>query len=127
MNTKSIVRHNYKNLDIWLLGIKVAREVYQLVKSFPKSEKYTLTNQICRSAVSIPSNIAEGSSRSQKSFSHYLTIALGSAFELETQLIISRNNEYISMDQFDQIQGLVSRLQKMIYRFKLKQLSSPTS
>lgn len=127
MQTKSIVQHNYKNLEIWRLGIEVAREVYQIVKSFPKSEKYTLTSQICRSAVSIPSNIAEGSSRSPKSFSHFLSIALGSAFELETQLIISKNNDYIPFNEFERVQSLVSRLQKMIYRFKLKQLSGPTS
>ena len=83
-------RNNYKNLKIWNLGIEIVDDVFELLSEFPKDEKYGLTSQISRCSISIPSNIAEGSSRTDKSFSHFLDISLGSSFELETQLIIAQ-------------------------------------
>jgi four helix bundle protein len=77
-------RHNYKNLKIWILGIEIADEVYRISSKFPTEEKFGLTSQINRCAVSMPSNVAEGSSRTEKSFSHFLDISLGSSFELST-------------------------------------------
>ncbi len=79
---------DFRTLNIWQGGIAIVKQVYRLAESLPVEEKYGLRSQICRSAVSIPSNIAEGCSRSsQIDFKRFLEIALGSSFELETQLI----------------------------------------
>lgn len=78
------MRHNYKNLKIWQLGILIANDVSDILLEFPKHERYDLSSQLIRCSVSIPSNIAEGSSRTDKSFSHYIDISLGSSFELIT-------------------------------------------
>ena len=77
-------RHTYKNLKIWNLGIEIVDDVFKITDVFPKEEKFGLTSQINRCSISIPSNIAEGSSRTAKSFSHFIDISLGSSFELET-------------------------------------------
>lgn len=88
---------NHKDLDVWKLSVECVSEIYTITKTFPKDEFYGLTNQIRRSAVSIPSNIAEGSARqSDKELIQFLHVALGSLSELETQLIIAKNLAYIS-------------------------------
>ena len=89
-------RHNYKNLKIWKLGIEIVDDIFGIISSFPIDEKFGLKSQISRCSVSIPSNIAEGSSRTDKAFSQFIDISLGSSFELETQLIIAFNRKYIS-------------------------------
>lgn len=87
---------NHKELEAWKKAIEFVSEIYELTKNFPKEEIYGLTSQIRRSAVSIPSNIAEGSARqSDKEFIQFLYIAIGSLVELETQLIIAQNLSYI--------------------------------
>ena len=91
----SIRRHNYKNLNIWKVGMEIVDDVFEIVNKFPKEEKFGLTSQISRCSISIPSNIAEGSSRTDKSFSHFIDVSLGSSFELETQLIIAYKRNYI--------------------------------
>ncbi len=88
-------RHNYKNLKIWKVGLEIAKEVSDHIEKFPKHERYDLTSQISRCSISIPSNISEGSSRTNKSFSHFIDIALGSSFELGTQLLIAEHKKYI--------------------------------
>jgi four helix bundle protein len=87
----------YENLKVWQLSMDLVTNVYSLVKLLPKDETYALSDQIRRSAVSVPSNIAEGSSRnSKKEFTQFLYISLGSICELETQLIIAENIGYIT-------------------------------
>ena len=82
--------HRFKELEIWKKSRKFCSEIYSATADFPADEKFGLTNQLRRASVSIPSNIAEGSSRnSQKDFSRFLEIAIGSAYEIETQLIIA--------------------------------------
>lgn len=81
---------NFKQLLVWQKGFRIAVECFKLIENFPKEEKFSLSNQITRAAVSIPSNIAEGSSRSsEKDYHRFLELSLGSAFELETQLLIA--------------------------------------
>lgn len=82
---------NFKELKIWQKGFDIAINSYKPVDSFPKTERYSLSQQITRAAVSIPSNIAEGSSRkSEKDYNRFLEISLGSSFELETQYLIAK-------------------------------------
>ena len=81
---------NFKELKIWNLGIEIVLKTYQIAKFLPKEELYGLRSQINRAAVSIPSNIAEGSSRSSnRDYARFLEMALGSAFELETELTVA--------------------------------------
>ena len=87
---------NYKDLNVWKESIDFVESIYKIIKSFPKEETYALSDQIRRASVSIPSNIAEGASRnSNKEFVQFLYIALGSASEVETQLIIAKRLNYI--------------------------------
>ena len=113
--------HNYRELEIWNEGIELAKIIYQMVKEFPKDEIYGLTSQIKRCAISIPSNIAEGSGRdTNKDFNHFLAIATGSSYELETQLILAKELGFISEEKLSPVLKKIDVLQKKIYRFKEK-------
>ena len=106
---------NFKNLKVWQRGIKIVVDVYKKVNHFPKDELFGLTSQIKRSAISIPSNIAEGSGRgTDKEFNRFLDIALGSSFELETQLIIAHELEFLSDESFLHLNKELDEEQKMI-------------
>ncbi|MBL4653494.1 MAG: four helix bundle protein [Flavobacteriales bacterium] len=113
-------RHNYKNLKIWQLGIKIAGAVFEIVKTFPQHEKFDLSSQMNRCSISIPSNIAEGSARTDKSFSHFVDISLGSSFELGTQLILALNRTYINQSQLTEVEGKLEEFQKMTMSFQNK-------
>ena len=89
-------RHNFKKLLIWQMGMEVSKVILVITESFPISEKYGLKSQMDRCCISTPSNIAEGSSRTNKSFSHFLDIALGSSFELQTQILLANHRNYLS-------------------------------
>ena len=110
--------HNFKELKVWEQSRYFVKDVYMLTKKFPDDERFGLTQQIRRAVVSIPSNIAEGSGRgSNKDFSHFLDIANGSAFEVETQLILSLDLEYISQAEFDTVNEKLQVIEKMIFNF----------
>ncbi len=113
-------RHNYKNLKIWKLGIEIVDDVFEIVNKFPKEEKFGLASQISRCSISIPSNIAEGSSRTDKSFSHFIDVSLGSSFELETQLIIAYKRNYISKELLNKVEEKIAEFQKMAMGFQNK-------
>ena len=108
--TTKIPAKTFRDLIIWQYGMKVSKEVYNLTKKFPKKEDYTLTSQMRRCAISIPSNIAEGFLRKHNTeYKQFLRIALGSSGELETQLEIAFNAEYITEEQKNALlQNLVS-------------------
>jgi four helix bundle protein len=116
MNTGK--RHNYKNLKIWQLGIEIANQISDILIEFPIHEKYDLSSQISRCSVSMPSNIAEGSARTDKSFSHFLDVSLGSSFELVTQLIIARHRKYISEETLIQLEEKIEEFQRMTMGFQ---------
>ena len=115
---------DYKDLNVWNLSIDFVESIYKVVKFFPKEEIYALSDQIKRAVVSIPSNIAEGASRnSNKEFVQYLYIALGSASEVETQLIIAKRLNYIisienELNEITKIRkmlnGLISSIKRKI-------------
>ena len=111
--------HNFRQLQIWKEGMELVKAIYVILKEFPDIEKFGLISQISRCAVSVPSNIAEGSSRSSnKEFSHFLSIALGSLFELETQLLLSVELGYVNNMQTDGLIMSLVQLQKKIVTFK---------
>ncbi len=108
--------HNFKELLVWQKAMDLVQFTYKLTELFPKEEKYGLTSQIQRCSVSIPSNIAEGSGRvSSKEFQHFISIALGSSFELETQVILAYKFNYISEPQMSEFDLLVKPVQKMSF------------
>ena len=111
-------RHNYKNLKIWQLGIPIANDISDILLEFPKHEKYDLSSQISRCSISIPSNVAEGSSRTNKSFSHYLDVSLGSSFELITQLLIAKHRKYINQETFNNLEIKIEEFQRMTMSFQ---------
>ncbi len=92
----------HKDLDVWKEAMNLVKEVYLVAENFPKEETYGLVSQIKRSAISIPSNIAEGAARSsRKEFIQFLYIALGSLAELETQLLLGQELGFIKVAQLD--------------------------
>lgn len=112
---------DFRKYDIWIDSVELVEEVYIFVENFLNTEKYGLSSQITRSTVSVPSNIAEGASRtSEKDFARFLEIALGSAFELETQLIIAERRKYISEGSLEKTVKKLSSLQKRIYGLRRK-------
>ena len=111
--------HNFKKLKIWSVSMELVSESYKITRSFPKFETYGLMSQMNRCAVSIPSNISEGTSKStNKHFSNYLEHSLGSAFEWETQLNVAFNESYISEEKFKELEDKIKQIQKMISSFK---------
>ena len=112
---------NFKQLLIWQKGFQIAIKSYRVVSSFPKEEKYSISSQITRAAVSIPSNIAEGSSRtSMKDYNRFLEISLGSTFELETQLLIAEAVNFGEKEKRDDLLKEIDEEQKMIMSFMSK-------
>lgn len=117
---------NFKELKIWQKGFKIAVECLKIINTFPREERFGISSQISRAAVSIPSNIAEGSSRSsQKEYARFAEIALGSSFELETQLLIAQAVCYGKQEDVETVLKEVDEEQKMIMSFiaKLNQSS----
>lgn len=111
--------HKVEDLKIWQKSMELTKLVYLVIASLPSDEKYGLTSQIKRSAISIPSNIAEGAGRnSNKEFKHFLSIANGSAYELQTQLILTVELNLISKEEIQPIIDLIVEVQKMNYSFQ---------
>ncbi|MBS2097163.1 four helix bundle protein [Carboxylicivirga linearis] len=112
---------NYKQLKIWQKGIEIVKATYDLTAQLPDIEKFNLVSQMNRCSVSIPSNIAEGSSRrSDKDYHRYVEIALGSCFELDTQLEIVKL-QYSHLEEFVKIlENLIEEEAKMLQSFMKK-------
>jgi four helix bundle protein len=112
---------NFKQLLIWQKGFEIAIQSFKLVESFPKEERFSLSNQITRASVSIASNIAEGSSRSsEKDYNRFLEHSLGSSYELETQLLIASAVNYGNSDIRIKMLQDVSEEQRMLISFMNK-------
>src|SRR6187551_1063747 len=107
--------HDHKKLDVWVRSIALTTEVYLLTDKLPSKEKFNLLNQILKSVVSVPSNIAEGAGRdSDNEFLYFLSVASGSASELETQLIISNNLNYFKSEEVQTIMDKLEVIQKKL-------------
>lgn len=105
----------HEKLQTWIESVDLVLNVYKASEIFPKEEKFGLTSQIRRAAVSIPANIAEGAARnSTKEFAHFVSNAQGSASELETELIIAHRLGYLSETTFSQLLEDLERIGRMI-------------
>ena len=112
---------NNQELNVWQQGIELVKIVYLVTKSFPHEERYGLTSQMTRAAVSIPANIAEGSSRnSDKDNARFIQIALGSAFELQTFVVIARHMGWAQTDKLNDLDLMLEQEIKMLYSFLRK-------
>jgi four helix bundle protein len=109
---------NFRDLQIWQDAITLTIQLYKLIDNFPDSEKYALQVQMKRATVSIPSNIAEGCRGSNKELKQFLNIALGSSFELETQLEIAWKLGYLPEEGFFEFVKKLNVLQKRINAFR---------
>ncbi|MDP2386728.1 MAG: four helix bundle protein [Bacteroidota bacterium] len=113
--------HNFKKLLIWQKSMDLSDLIYTYTESLPSKERFVLCDQLNRSSVSIPSNIAEGcGKRTKKHFAEFLSIALSSAYEAETQLLICKRRKYGKVDELEEALVLVEEVQKMIFVFKEK-------
>ncbi len=105
---------SYQDLEVWKSSIALVTEIYQVTTRFPSSEIYGLTNQIRKAAVSIPSNIAEGQGRiSPKEFRQFLSISIGSLAEVETQLIIAKEINYLDQEELNLLLIKIDHIRKM--------------
>jgi len=109
--------HQYKELKLWQKAMNLVTELYKEIRNFPTSERFGLIMQMQRSAVSVPSNIAEGAGRNTKAdFAKFLDISQGSLNELETQLILAQRLGFIDMTKVSKMQVEINELQKMNYK-----------
>ncbi len=109
---------HFRTLLIWQKSMTLVTTVYQTTKSFPKEELFGLTSQLRRCSISIPSNIAEGSGReSDKEYVRFLNISIGSLFELQTQLEIAKNIDYLTQEQFNKQYEDTRELERMLISF----------
>ncbi|MBI2870453.1 MAG: four helix bundle protein [Candidatus Omnitrophica bacterium] len=105
---------SFKDLELWKKGIELVREVYKLTEKFPAHELYGLVSQMRRSAVSIPSNVAEGfRRRHSKEFKQFLNMTMGSLAELETQLIIANDLSYLKKEDQECVSELIDHVSRM--------------
>ncbi len=111
--------NNYKELKVWQKSVELAIRVYEVTKGFPHEEMYGLISQMRRSAISVPSNIAEGAGRdTDKDFSKFLGISYGSTCELETQLIIAHKVNFVDHKTLEHFQNDINVIQKMNWALK---------
>lgn len=109
--------HQFRKLDVWQNAMTFVTDLYKVLQAFPNHEQYALSQQMRRAAVSIPSNIAEGAGRnSPKEFAHFLSIAMGSAYELDTQLEIAYNLGYLLEVQHKELSEKLRGIQGMLFR-----------
>ena len=103
----------YRKLIVWQKAMLFSKQVYRLIEQFPASEKYALSDQVRRAAISVPSNIAEGCGRaSNRDYAHFLSIARGSLYETMTQLEIAQSLGYI--ETISDVEGLASEISRML-------------
>ena len=116
-----MVIHNFREIIAWQKAMDLAGDIYSLTKTFPAEERFALTSQIQRAVTSIPSNIAEGAGRATpKELVHFLAFALGSAYELETEITLSHHFGYLSDKQYDELLYKLVEVQKLVFSLMKK-------
>ena len=112
MNT---IFKSYRDLDVWQRSMRLAKRIYQVTRKFPGDERFGLTNQLRRAAVSVPSNIAEGHARfGAGEFSSFISITMGSVAEIETQILLSKDLGYITSEITQEVPGELDAIGKML-------------
>lgn len=112
------MQFNFERLEVYKDAIEFANQIYEITKSFPKSETFGISNQLRRASISIPSNIAEGSTRGKKEFIHFLNIALGSTHECVPLLEISMRQEYVNHKSFSELIETLHKISAKISALK---------
>ncbi len=108
---------SYQDLDVWKLSRQLVKAVYEATKNFPREDRYEIVSQMRRAAISIPSNIAEGHARpGRNDFANFISIALGSAAELQTQVILSEDLGYLTQDASNTLLNMIQSIQRMLHR-----------
>ncbi len=127
MSTTHTTITGYKDLIVWQKSMDLVDAIYSLTRSFPKEELFCLVSQMRRSAISIPSNIAEGKNRgTKKDYRHFLLMAFGSGAELETQILVSKRQSLGKAEDYPLIDGLITEVMKMLNAL-ISKLDSTTS
>jgi four helix bundle protein len=108
----------YKDLEAWREGIELAVQVYDCTDRFPKYERFGISSQMCRAAVSIPANIAEGQCKSRREFLHHVSHSRGSLQELITLVLIAERRDYVSLELLAQIRTRADREGQLLYGLK---------
>ena len=108
--------NNFRELIVWQKSVDLVVKIYEVTRTFPDGEKFNLVSQMQRCGTSIPSNIAEGCGRnSAASFKQFLTISLGSSYELEKQLVVSKKLNYLTEEKYSQLVKDITEVQRMIF------------
>ena len=113
--SKQTTMNSFRNLNVYIQAKELVKQIYELLKKFPREEQFALSDQLRRAVISIPSNIAEGSGRnSQKDQAHFYNIAYGSLMEVFSQLDIACDLGYISQEELNQLELLINEEAKML-------------
>ena|SRR3989344_1828531 len=119
--------NSYKELTVWQKAVELTIDIYRITTDYPKSELYGLVQQTRRSAVSIPSNVAEGWARKHRQeYLQFLNVAIGSAAELETQIVIAKKLKFLSDEDSKRTSGLITEVMKMLNAFMTSLKSKST-
>jgi four helix bundle protein len=106
---------SYRDLEVWQRSMRLAKRIYQVTQRFPPDERFGLTNQLRRASVSVPSNLAEGHARfGAGEFSRFISIAMGSVAEIETQTLLSRDLGYLKQSWADELLAELETIGKML-------------
>ncbi len=106
---------SFKDLIVWQKGIELVNEIYKVTKHFPKEELYGLTSQMRRAVISVPTNVAEGWSRgTTKNYIQFLEISRGSLYELNTLIVISTNQEYLSSEKCSEVESAINEIGRIL-------------
>ena len=117
--------NNYKNIKVWQYSYDLSLQIYEITKHFPDDERFGLTAQLRRAAVSIPINICEGAGRSSnKDFAHFIQIAIGSANEVECELMLARDLKYLNEADFQEIINDLVKVRLMLFSFRKSLLNT---
>jgi len=115
------MRHNFRNLEIWKKSRKLVKKIYVATRDFPEEERFGLTSQLRRAAVSVPSNIAEGCGRNgNKELIQFCHIATGSLCEIETQLLLSEDLDFLPVETSTPLIDEITEIRKMLSGFTNK-------
>jgi len=110
---------DFRKIDVWKRSFTFSKEIYGITSSFPNEEKFGLTSQVRRAALSIPINIAEGSGRNtRKDFANFIQVAIGSASEVECELLLSKELNYIDEENFSRLNEDIIEIRKMLISFR---------